>query len=316
MLEKQEKTHRPHSVITNRHLEAEAVTHIRAGSLLAKGFSPRSIWLLMGPPAHSKTKHPFPKELQHHYYEEATTPPGVIHPSATFPKELQHHYYEEATAGAAAATKEFQLLRLTELLSKRRAALQQLPLMQATLQWAKTINIRTTFPSVDTEDLMERATKQRAAWDWPNGIPPVLQEPTPELQAVWAYTYLKHEYTNYDEVCDQIKGKAFSRYAQPVILHRVNRLILDRFPTLPVRGGTGPETRTCKRCGTKKTGHFNGYYWTTPLDWYAKAKAHKNHTIHDFCSLRCAGEYSQGQARAPLARATMGEAKPTQKAKP
>ena len=246
---------------------------IRASELAELGFTPYSLWRLLGNPAISLTDLPFPKRLG-------------------------DHLYDSNQARQAASTKEFQLMRLRELLRERRVGLQKRAEMEETLRWAANAEIKTKFPNMTLTEIMELACADRSNWDWPNGMPAELQRPTPETKAVWAYTYLKHNCTNYDDLCSQLEGRPFARYGQPAILHRVNRVILDRFPGLPVRAGTGGPLRTCKGCGQTAKGNHNGYYWTTPEGWHARAKPHKNHTIHEFCSLKCAGQYAQGHPTA------------------
>ncbi len=106
------------------------------------------------------------------------------------------------------------------------------------------------------------------------------------MRKLWVYTYLKHDCTNYDEICDTVRAQRFSRFAYPVFLHRINREILDRFPQCldHVKGIRRSPTMRCSTCRRTREGQFNGHYWTKPEGWLYRMAAHY---IHTYCSRQC-----------------------------
>ena len=242
--------------------------YIRASDLIRSRLTPMIIWHTLGPPSLSLTNLPFPKR-----------------PS--------DHLYSIRSVQEVLETRKFHLLRLLNTLrdGAHNRSLDQA--LQRVLDQANSAPIFTDFPQAALEEVIDIAAQGRALWMATSKHPYNMPNPPPDLPMVWAYTHLKHNCTNYDDLCDSAKGQDFGRYAYPVILERVNLLILDRYPDLPVRGNTRSKTRTCRKCGTQEEGHFNGHYWSKPLHWHSRAKNNKNNTIQEFCTRRCAGAYAQ-----------------------
>ena len=244
--------------------------HINAADMLRLGFTPGLTWRLFGQPAISNTPQPFPKQLQHHYY----------------PLEAVRQVF---------GTKRFQILRLWESLRLAKIQKEQDLKLQAVLNWAETVPVNTDFPNLTIGEITDLGIAERLSWESFENYPYQPDTAPPEILERWAYTYLKHARTNYDELCDRLRNQPFGRYGYSTILHRVNTLILDSYPfTISLRGDTDSPIRTCRRCGTQQQGHHNGHYWVKPTNWYSRARNNSSNSVHDFCSRSCAGAYAQG----------------------
>lgn len=230
-----------------------------------------SIWTLLGPPHLSTT-------------------------TENFPSRPDRHFYDKSTVEKVTASKRFHISRLAHTLRIAQHRRKHRDVLEQTLHWANTVPILTTFPDAPVEEVTRLAIADRQDWMDPDRHLYDPYNPPEELLPLWTYTYLKHNRTNYNQLCTETTRVPFGRYAYPVILHRVNVLILDSYPLdVKVRGDTGSETRTCKYCSVQEKGHFNGHYWVKPHHWYSRAKNHRHNTVHDFCTLKCAGAYSQGR---------------------
>ena len=109
-----------------------------------------------------------------------------------------------------------------------------------------------------------------------------------EQRALWAYVYLKHQCTNYEQLCEELRYRRCATFAYPAILHRINRAVLDRFPKCltQVKGlALSPEFQ-CRRCGKPGRGVHNGHYWEKPRDWLYRLSQNE-HTIQVYCRWEC-----------------------------
>ena len=240
--------------------------HLSVAQMMRMGFTPRIIWNLLGPPHTSTTTEPFPKWPQHHFYRTEDV--------------------ENLTL-----TMEFQITRLWETLKFAHTWKRQNSKLDETLLWAETVPIVTHFPQRSLDQIILTAALDRSSWsNYSNAIYTPDQSPRDVLET-WAYTYLKHKCTNYDDLCQHLRDHEFGRYVYPTLLHRVNVLILDQYPfTIRLRGDNGSPVKTCRKCGRKERGQYNGHYWTKPTHWYTRARARNNasNAIHTYCSRACA----------------------------
>ena len=237
--------------------ETRSDEYISLMELFKQGITPRMVWQLLGPPDKSETDLHFPRRPELHHYLRAP-----VH---------------EKTQGRT-----FQILRITNLiyqLAKGEGNLKSLT------QWAQSVPIKTDFPDLQWEDVVQIGCLDR----WKDrGFHIQPRETSSGMRALWGYTYLKHSCTNYDELCSIITGKMFARYTYPIILHRINEAILDRFPQCleRVKGLRQSPVMTCPTCRKRKRGIFNGHYWTKPPDWLYQLSESRNY-IRVLCSREC-----------------------------
>ena len=214
-------------------------------------------WHLLGLPQKSDTTQPFPRRADQHYYLKS--------------------FVEDRTQGRA-----FQMLRVSDTIKQIMKGEGNLKLL---IKKAESVPIKTNFPDLEWEDVIQIGCLDR----WKERgfhIQPRIN--SHEMQMLWGYTYLKHSCTNYDELCNSITGRMFARYAYPIVLHRINKEILDRFPQClqKVKGlRKGPRMR-CPTCLKIQNGIFNGHYWTKPEGWLHQLSSSKNY-IRVFCSREC-----------------------------
>lgn len=119
------------------------------------------------------------------------------------------------------------------------------------------------------------------------------------MRSLWAYTYLKHERTNYDQLCETVRGRMFAHFAYPIILHRVNKIILDAYPQCrnSVKGLRLSPNMSCGTCRKTQQGTYNGHYWNKPKDWVYRLSP--NHRfINVYCSRTCSMPKSRKTIRA------------------
>ena len=87
-------------------------------------------------------------------------------------------------------------------------ATRQSPGPEQTLRWVREINIQTHLPDVSWPELQAISLRRREITH--PGDPPTRE--TPETLGMLApYVYLKHECTNYDRICDQLRGRSHAR---------------------------------------------------------------------------------------------------------
>ena len=226
--------------------------------LYQRGITPGMAWQLLGTPHKSDTNRPFPKVPHRQYYLRSFV--------AT---QTQGH--------------RFQALRITSVIHQLIKGEQNLKTMS---DWARSVPIKTDIPDLPWNDIIEIACLDRWAR---HGFHIQPNENSRGMRILWAYTYLKHNRTNYDELCDYVTGKMFSRYVYPIILHRVNKEILDRFPQClsKVKGLRTKNSMTkCPTCQNTATGVFNGHYWEKPPGWLYQLTSNGNY-IRTLCSREC-----------------------------
>ena len=231
---------------------------IALSDLFHAGISPRIVWQTIGPPDLSETAEPFPFNPWNHWYD---------------PRRVQQ----------ATGRKDYQAYRFIELLRDLTHGEGKL---QGILEEAREKTIRTSFPPLDWEQLAEVAMMRK--WQ-DKGHWYIQPRKTPEGQrALWAYLYLKHECTNYDELVQEIRGAPFQRFTYPLILHATNRAILDSYPEcLPeVKAARFSPDFRCRECGSAAQGTWNGHYWELPPGWVWQTSLNE-HSIYAFCSRRC-----------------------------
>ena len=244
--------------------------YIPASKLPLIGFTPRMMWFLLGQPHLSKT-------------------------FAHFPKALNRHYYQEETVRQVTGTKQFQLHRLLETLRFAKIYMGHQQQLEKITEWAKTVPIAAEFPDMPLQELILAATADRARWQDLSKTPYGLNNAPVNTLHTWAYTFLKHNHTNYEDLCAQIKNHSFASYAYPLILQKINILILDHYPLdLYLRGQTQSTTTKCNGCGTEQQGAWNGHYWTKPVHWLSRVRRNGGNSIHHFCSLKCASKHEYG----------------------
>ena len=238
---------------------------LRVSDLSNQGYTSYLLWHSLGPPKLSLTSEPFPQ-----------TP--------------SKHFYHAADVHQLASSRKFHALRLCLTLKRAVQLHTQTSKLDAAIAWARSAHIQTDFPNITIDDLVQTAVQDRLLWQDPSTLPFRPDEAPLAKLHNWAYTYLKHQFTNYNDLCDQINGAPCGHYAYAAILHRVNVLILDAFPlhTL-VHGDNGLDTKTCHQCGRTTPGIFNGHYWQTPPAWYSRGKksSRGKSTVQDFCSAAC-----------------------------
>ena len=231
--------------------------YISLMDLYKSGMTAGMAWHLLGHPQKSETGRPFPKNPHMQYY--------------------LRNFVASATEG-----RKFQCLRIIDILSRIRNGEDNMKYMT---EWAETVPIRTGFQEFGWDDIVQLGCLDR--WSY-RGFFIQPHESSEGMRALWGYTFLKHNCTNYDELCDLIKGKMFSRYAYPILLHRFNRAILDRFPQCveKVKGLRKNQWMTCPTCRRTERAIHNGHYFTKPEGWlYQLSDA--GHYIRVFCSREC-----------------------------
>ena len=239
--------------------------HISVSRLIRMGLTPRTIWRVLGPPHLSATPIPFPKDREN------------------------HHYRLEAVEDAS-RSREFQAARLVDILHRARAIRLGEERLKKALRWARTVPITHSFPEEDQDGVIRAAAEERDAWDDLQSRRRRTETADRATLETWAYTRLKHLHTGYDGICRELEGMPFGHYAYTVVLHRVNLMILDRYPlrNIRVRGDTGGRTRTCHRCGVTAPGEWNGHYWVKPGSWRSSSGTNGSRSVRDYCSFRCA----------------------------
>ena len=115
-----------------------------------------------------------------------------------------------------------------------------------------------------------------------------VQGDSADMRKLWGYTYLKHNCTNYDDICQRVRTWRFSSFAYPVLLHRINQEILDRYPQCldRVKGLRRSPILLCHACHRSGAGTFNGHYYTAPPDWYYR-RSSNGHGINIYCTREC-----------------------------
>lgn len=231
------------------------------------GFTIRMIWALLGLPHRSDTHDPFPRKLT-------------------------RHYYRASTLAEACNSKRFHILRVWDALIQVHELKHRDRDQHAITHWAKHVPITTNFPDIPLEKVIQLAIQDRKTWENTANYPWGTPEEAPEhVLHRWAYTYLKHNFTNYDHICSLTRAQPFGLHAYTHILHRVNVLILDRYPIRTrVHGDDGQRTKTCRRCGRKQEGTFNGHYWQPPEGWYSRSAKNTSSAFRLFCSRSCAAK--------------------------
>lgn len=224
-------------------------------------WSNRLAWHLLGMPDRAITHAPFPKQPSRQLYRR-----------------------ERVVSASRPEDRRFQELRLSDLL--RHMTRIQIGLDEA-LRWAGRVRISSSIPQVSWDELRALGMEQRRQLhgDW---VPTREAEDMKGLETLAAYVYLKHECTSYDELCRFIRGRPFARFTYPVIMHRVNRLVLDAHPEcLPrVKGASGNSRFTCRRCGRSGQGRYNGHYFEKPDRWVQQLGS-QGQGIWSFCGKQC-----------------------------
>ena len=222
----------------------------------------RLVWQLLGLPDLSSTPEPFPKL------------PG-----------RQLYRRERVMAASRPDDRRFQELRLTSTL--RDIFRFQAGLDEA-IRWAERVPLRADLPRMGWEELVELGLEHRRTFhgEW---VPERERRDPGSLATLAAYVYLKHERTNYDEICEFIRGRPYARFIYPVLLHRFNRLVLDAHPEcLPrVKGMKRSIAFICRRCGRTARGRHNGHYFEKPDRWMQRLSHQDGKSIQTFCSKRC-----------------------------
>ena len=237
--------------------QPEARDYISLLQLYRCGITAGMAWHLLGFPQKSDTAQPFPRRADKHYYLKS--------------------FVADRTQGRT-----FQILRVSETIRQMVKGEGKLKLLT---EMAQSVPIRTNFPDLDWEEITQIGCLDR--WrEQGFHIQPRMN--SHEMRTLWGYTYLKHNCTNYDELCDAVTGRMFARYAYPIVLHRVNKAILDRFPQCleKVKGLRKSPRMRCPTCLKTQEGIFNGHYWTKPEGWLYQLSNSKNY-IRTICSREC-----------------------------
>ena len=191
---------------------------------------------------------------------------------------------------ALTLTTEFQITRLWETLKFGQICKDQESQLEETLHWAETVPIVTNFPQKSLDEIIPTAARDKSNWRNFSRSIHIPDNAPREVLETWAYTYLKHAWTNYDDPCNQLKNHAFSCYVYPTLLHRVNVLILDRYPfTIRLRGDNGSPSRRAEDAA--------GLDQAYPLVHESKAERQQRHPQLLFPRLRDAptSQTHQGQ---------------------
>ena len=101
--------------------------------IFSMGISPRMVWKILGPPLRSRTRIPFPRDPQHHFYLRAAL--------------------EEKTRG-----REYQRIRLIETLRELQAGEGRL---KAALEQARQARLVTRFPDLDWDRIVRVARESK-----------------------------------------------------------------------------------------------------------------------------------------------------------
>ena len=241
--------------------QAPGDSHISLRELQNLGWSNRMTWQLLGPPDLSLTPEPFPKRPNQQLYQRERTQ------NLSWPDD-----------------RHFLNMRLSNLLYDIIRFWSQL---DDALRWAHCIPVQTDFPAIAWDELVQMGLDHRKTihGDW---APAREQKDPRSLEVLAAYVYLKHERTNYDQICQLIRGRPFARFTYPVLLNKINRLILDAFPECLSRTkGINREIQfTCRKCGKTAGGRYNGHYFDKPERWLQRTSREGN-SLRTFCSRRC-----------------------------
>ena len=232
--------------------------YISLSELRRAGHNSRIIRQTLGLPDRSNTSHPFPKSPNRHYYRRSRA--------------------HETTQG-----RRFQLTRLSNLLQSLARGERRL---SETLQWAQSAPLTTNLPSIPWQELAEHAIIRR--FQRQGRFHLTQRETAQDPRTLPAYLCLKHDHTNYDELCNQVWGRPFGKFAYPLLLHRVNRAILDAYPEcLPrVKGLHQDPSFTCPTCRATAPGVYNGHYYEKPPGWLYRASS-TGRAIRAYCTRAC-----------------------------
>ena len=238
-------------------MRADREGYLSLHELFRMEWSTRMVWKTLGQPDLATTREPFPKRPASQLYLRERV--------------------ERAGAGAR-----FQVLRLTDIIAHHIQFNQGL---ERCLDRARSTRLRLHPPGLDWEGLKRAGLRHRR--ETLEKEMPDREEPE-SYATLAAYSYIKHELTNYEEICNDIRGRPFARYSYPVILHRVNRLILELYPQcLPrVKGARQDPLFQCRKCRKTREGAHNGYYYEKPQDW-TQCISPDRLSIWVFCSRTC-----------------------------
>ena len=238
----------------NRQEEQE---YISLDQLRRLGWSNRLTWQLLGSPDAQETTEPFPKQPHRQLYRRERV--------------------QEAGRG-----KTFQVLRLTNMLYElRRVGIR----LKEELRWTQALPVRLDPPGLTWDEIVDEALRRREnVW----GRLMADREEPGSYGVLAGYSYLKHHCTNYDQLCALLRGRSFASFTYPVLLHRVNRMLLEIYPEcLPrVKWARLDPAFRCQSCGRTAQGRHNGHYYESPGEWLQRL-SHNGRSIRTFCSQSC-----------------------------
>ena len=239
----------------NRQEEQE---YISLDQLRRLGWPNRLTWQLLGSPDAQETTEPFPKQPHRQLYR-------------------RDRVQEAVNAGET-----FQALRLTNMLHELRRVGRGL---KEELRWTQALPIRLNPPGLTWDEIVDAALRDRENV-WGRSMPN--REDPGSYGVLAGYSYLKHHCTNYDQLCALLRGRRFASFTYPVLLHRVNRMLLEVYPEcLPrVKWARLDPTFRCLNCGRTAQGKHNGHYYESPAEWLQRL-SHNRRSIRTFCSYRC-----------------------------
>ena len=221
------------------------------------GWSNRMVWQLLGHPDASRTDEPFPRQPT-------------------------RQLYRRERVAAACQRQDFHPRRLTNLLWDIRRFGNGL---EEEIRWAHGLPVKLDLPGIPWEKLVETGLRRRE--ELMGRAMPSREDPR-SYEVLAGYSQLKHRHTNYDRLCAELKGRRFASYTYPVLLHRVNRMILDLYPQcLPrVKGARRHAGFQCHACGAAGQGVYNGHYYEHPRGWLQRLAPNRG-SIRDYCSRGC-----------------------------
>ena len=245
--------------------------YVSVMDLFQLGWTSRMIWRGLGPPDRSLTRVPFPKDPKRHFY--------------------RHERVAEFSQSRA-----FQVFNIAYVINTHRVDLINGGSMKLLQDWADSVEITSDFPDVDLDEVIRLGVDSRHLDGYFDRVHFDPETAPMDVKLIWAYTYVKHECTNYDVLCADLKGRRFAQYCYPTILHRVNAEILSRFPELPVKGGAkgNQPIRVCRNCKRMALGEYNGHYWIKPKDWVWRSRPNRSRNVIECCSLHCMGVWWNG----------------------
>ena len=223
-----------------------------------RGWNNRLVWQLLGLPDVSRTDQPFPRQ------------PG-------------RQLYQVGRVLEASRREDFQPRRLASLLRDLWRFGRGL---EEEIRWAQALPVRLDLPGTEWEELVAAGLRHRE--ELLGREMPGREDPG-SYRVLAGYSELKHHHTNYDDLCRLLKGRRFASYTYPVVLHRVNRMLLDLYPQcLPrVKGARRCPTFRCHACGVRGEGEHNGHYHEKPRGWLQRLAPNRR-SIRDYCSRGCA----------------------------